>query len=433
MRWDERVFGNQAGGVFRAMLTLAAGGAAAKVIGLASIPLITRLYSPGQMGILSTFTAIVAILAPFATLRYVTAIPMPRRDGTAINLLVLNLLILSGVTLLIALIAWSVGPAMLSMASLGSLEPYLWLIVLGVGVTAFYEVLTLWGTRKKTFKTLALSQTNQAITGGLVKIGLGLAGFKPIGLLVGQIAQQGGGALPLLRRCIIEVRLHRNAVALRRMRALAAHYQDMPRYRLPSHVLLMLSMQGPGLFSAQLFGMETAGQLGLALTALALPLSLVGTTMANAYFAEISAIGRKNPASVLAITRSVTKRLIVLSLPAALMLMAFGPWIFSIVFGERWEMAGQFARILSIYLVFQFISSPLGNALTLFRRQDLFLKMNLGRFAMIVVIFLAARLLGWDSRFTLLVYSASLSIHYLISNRIIFSVIKQHAREQSQP
>ena len=432
MRWTERLLGRETGGVFGAMLTLAAGGAAAKLIGLVSIPIITRLYSPAEMGLLSAFTAIVAILSPFATLRYVNAIPIPRRDATAVNLLSLNFMLLISTTLLLSAIVWVAGPKLLAMASLGSLTPYVWLIVAGVFVTAFYELITMWGTRKKAFGTLALSQTNQAITGSLVKIGLAMAGMKPVGLLIGQIAQQGGGAIPLLRLCISNVRQHQKRIKLRTAHTLAAHYHDMPLYRLPSHLLLMLAMQGPGLFSAQLFGLETAGQLGLALTALALPLSLVGTTMANAYFAEISAIGRRNPARVLEITRSVTLRLVLLSTPAALILMVAGPWLFSTAFGSRWQLAGEFARILSIYLVFQFVSSPLGNSLTLFRRQDLFLKMNIWRFAMIAAIFLTARFLHWDSKTTLLVYSMLLSVHYFISNRLIFRVIKQQIKEQSQ-
>jgi len=426
VNWRDRIIGQGSGGVFRGMLTLAAGGVAAKVIGLASIPVLTRIYTPEQMGILSTFTAIVALLAPFGTLRYVAGLPVPRKDATAINLLFLSLVVLVSFTLLLSAGAWGFGALLLSKAELTSLISYLPLIVLGVFLSGFYEMLTLWATRKKEFRTLALSQANQAISGNLLKIALGFLGFKTAGLIIGQVAQIGGGVLPLFRILIPQLMQFKDRIRLARMRKMAKLFRDMPQYRLPSQFLLMASMQGPALLSAHIYGMETAGQLGLALTALALPINLLGTTTGNAYFSEISNIGRSNPKKILAISKDVTKRLFFLSMIPALLLMIVGPWIFTVAFGERWTQAGEFARILSIYLAFQFISSPLGNALTLFRRQDILLKMNFVRFIIILLIFSSAKIFEWNSEVALLIYSISLSIHYFASNRMIFRIIRQN-------
>ena len=52
------LFGGPAGGVFRSMTTLAVGGIAARVIGILSFPVITRLYSPHDFGIAALMLAL---------------------------------------------------------------------------------------------------------------------------------------------------------------------------------------------------------------------------------------------------------------------------------------------------------------------------------------------------------------------------------------
>lgn len=415
--------------LFKAVVTLVAGNSAAKVIGLAAIPIITRLYTPEQMGVLNTYISVVAILAPLGTLRYVTALPVPRTAGVAANLFALNIVILFISTFFLSITAWMAGHAILDLFSFSALGPFLFFIVAGFFFSGLYETLSLWGTRSKAYGTLAKSLALQAFVGNVVKIALGVIGFKSIGLVYGQLAQQAGGILPLVRMCYVGIGEIKGSVRLSRIAKVAYIFSDMPRYRFPSHVLLMGAMQGPLLFTAYVYGMGNAGQLGLALTALALPVSILGGAAGNAYFAEISALGRGQSVQILQMTRSLTKRLFLVSLAPAMTLMFGGPWIFLVVFGSDWVLAGEYARVLSVYLVFQFISAPLGNALTLYRRQDLFFKMNLIRFLMVVVVFSLSKVVGLDSVVTILIYSLCMSAHYFFSNRLIMRVIKSYAVE----
>lgn len=105
-RISARLFGGTSGGVFRGMMTLALGSSIGRVIGIASIPVLTRLYSPADFGVLAVFTALVAILAPLVTLRYALALPLPRHDGVAMNLLVLSTGLMLGLS---AISQWRIG------------------------------------------------------------------------------------------------------------------------------------------------------------------------------------------------------------------------------------------------------------------------------------------------------------------------------------
>ena len=77
------------GSVFRGMFTLALGSGAARLISIAVIPVLSRIYAPEDYGVLSVFIALTAILAPLLSLRYVTALPLPRHPGLAMSLFAL--------------------------------------------------------------------------------------------------------------------------------------------------------------------------------------------------------------------------------------------------------------------------------------------------------------------------------------------------------
>ena len=83
----QRLSGGSSGSVFKGMATLALGSGMAKIIGLLSIQVLTRIYSPEDFGLLSVFTAMLLILTPLMTLRYELAVPLPSRDGAAMTLM----------------------------------------------------------------------------------------------------------------------------------------------------------------------------------------------------------------------------------------------------------------------------------------------------------------------------------------------------------
>src|SRR5690554_1776955 len=117
-RISARLFSGASGGVFRGMLTLALGSGIGRLIGIALIPVLTRIYTPDDFGVLAVYTALVAILAPLVTLRYVLALPLPRHDGMALNLLALSTLLMLALTTVVGLALLFGGAPLLSVFSM---------------------------------------------------------------------------------------------------------------------------------------------------------------------------------------------------------------------------------------------------------------------------------------------------------------------------
>lgn len=412
--------------IIKNMALLATGSGAARIIGFASMPVITRIYSPSHMGVLSIFVAILSVIIPISTLRYSVAIPLPKRQSTAIYLMLICFCLLLISTTLLAAILLCSGSWLLGLTSMEALLPYKYLILIAYFGAGLYEILNAWATRRHAFITIAKTRVWQASAGSATKVVLGLCGLKPAGLLIGHVLSQAGGIISLSKSFFSIVRKKLPFISLKRGLLICKKYKDFPMFRLPSQFLLAFSAQAPLLFTAHLFTTETAGQLGLALTVLALPITLFGQTTGQAYYAEIAKIGSKNPHKILEITKSITKKLFFLSLIPCFVLTFFGSFLFEIIFGARWREAGVYSGILAVYLLSQFLFTPIGNALTVFNRQRLLLGLHLARAIIVILIFLFSYFMSASEIFTITTYSLSLTVVYALNCITVFKVIKSN-------
>lgn len=411
--------------IFSNMGKLATGVGLAKIIAFLTMPLITRIYTPEDFGILSVFAAAITLAIPFVSLRYPITIPLPKSDGLAFNIVALCTILIvvtSGFATILLLV---LGDEIFILLNMNELSSYWWLLTIGIIVAAFYEMLSYWGTRAKAFSVVARTKVVQAISASFIKIVLGLVGWRPAGLLFGEVAKQGGGITSLLKYFYRSFKGNIHQVSLQRILFLGKYYADLPKFRLPSQVLLKLSAEAPILYFAYQFGQETTGQLGLALSVVALPMALLGNSTGQAYFAEIAKIGKNNRKEILKITKQVTKKLFVLSLLPCLILIVFAPSLFTIFFGNEWSIAGIFTSILAFYLLLQFISTPLVNTFTVLNRQEKFLEINTIRFTLTASSFIISFYLNLTAYYTLLIYTIFLSIHYLITVFQVYNIIRK--------
>ncbi|MGI6407481.1 MAG: lipopolysaccharide biosynthesis protein [Thiopseudomonas sp.] len=382
-----RQFQGEAGGVFRGMITLAMGAGLARIVGLASIPVLTRLYSPEDYGVLAIYTSIVAVLVPILTLRYVTAIPLPKTDAMAFNLFMLCAKLILVGTLLISLVLGFFGETVLGWFSMQEFAHLWWLIAIGVMGTATYELFSLWATRKKDYKVIAKTQFTQSLTGNAVKIGLGLLSLKPLGLVIGQLVAQSGGVGGLFKNAYKDFKKLYPSLSTKKQKIVAKYYQEFPWFRLPSQFLMVLSTQAPILMMSSLYDKGSTGQLSLAMMALAMPIGLIGGAMSKAYYAEVAALGKNNISRIKEVTFSIQKKLFAIGLPITVIVMLLAKPIFSLVFGESWIVAGGFAAALAPFILLQFTSSPLVQALNVVGSQLSFLIINVIRTIGFIIIF----------------------------------------------
>ena len=83
------------------VVTLVTGTAMAQAIPLALSPILTRLYTPDDFGVLAIYMSLAAVLTVFVSLKYDLAIIIPEKDSDAANTTVLAIVIATLISILL--------------------------------------------------------------------------------------------------------------------------------------------------------------------------------------------------------------------------------------------------------------------------------------------------------------------------------------------
>lgn len=346
-----------AGGFVRGVLALATGTSIAQALLIAVSPILTRLYSPEDMGVFALFAALSGFLALVGTGRYELAVMLPQDDADADALVIVSLAVSASFSLLLLLpiVAWR--DAIASVLGNDAVSPWLLLLPLSVFVTGAYNALNYWLNRHKRFGRMSVNRVLQSGVGAGGQVVMGAASMGAAGLILGQLLGWGLTCALIAFSFARNVRI-RSLPRIRRLsRALAVRYANHPTHLLPAHGIGAAAQQVPILAISALFGAAAAGFYALAERIVYLPSALIANAIGDVY---------RQRASVQYREQGSFKRLFLMTLfgsaalaiiPVALV-FALAPDLFALVFGESWRVAGDYARILLIASFFQFVFTP---------------------------------------------------------------------------
>jgi len=337
---------------------MAVSGAAmiAQVITIVVAPITSRQYGPEAYGVVGVFLSLTGILASLAGLTYPHAIALPKRDDDALALLGLVVRIALVVAAALAVLFAVFHGWVADLVGLPDSQGMLAAVAVVVLFSGLSAGLSQWLVRKKAFKRLgALSVTLAAAVNGsrvaagavvpsataLVAVAVGGSALGSLLLWVGargslrgaataRVADPAGAPTPAQRR-----------------REVARRYRDFPLYREPQQLLNTASSNLPLLLLAAWFGSTVAGWWGLCVNVLALPALLVGDAVGRVYLPHAAEKAREGEPVRPLLLRS-TFTLLVLGGVAFGVIIAFGPWLFSFIFGAEWATAGEYARWLAL-------------------------------------------------------------------------------------
>jgi O-antigen/teichoic acid export membrane protein len=348
---------------FLSDIALLVGGATfSQAVSVLASPLLTRLFTPRDYGVLAVFSSALAILAIVAVGRYEVTIPLPRQDSDASSLVGLCLFVTLLVTLITALLTLTLGPAFAHWSHTPELISYLWLLPVAVLGTGLYQIFNYWALRKKNFGAINRTRIAQVIGQLGIQIPGGLLHFGVPCLLAGTLASQVLGTGGLLKRSGLRFQ-HLKPGEWRR---LAKEYRAFPLINSWDALINVIGLRIPHVIFAALASVELAGYYSLTLRVLGLPASLLGQAVAQVFYPTVAEM--TVPAARSLIERTATALLLV-SFPLFTIVALHGPFLFGWVFGNSWKTSGQFAQYLSPFLMVSFLSSPL-STYTLVRRKQ---------------------------------------------------------------
>lgn len=372
----DRVRALSLGPRLRSIGVLVSGTAVAHAITALAMPISTRLYSPTDFAAASVFSSLVGILLVASCLRFELAIPLPDEDEEAVNLLALSAAAVVATSALAAGVLLALPSAALGALGQPDLIPHLWLLPLALLVGGLYLALQMWFVRRKGFGPIARSRVLQSGAAAGGQTGLGMAGFAPLGLLVGQMLNYGAGAVTLGAGLLIRERGLLSQVSLRGMAHAARAYQKFPRYSIWEALANSTAIHLPILLIAALAAGPEAGYLALAIFLLQAPMALLGTAVGQVYLSgapEAQREGRLAPFTV-----DTLSGLIRVGSAPLVFLAIVSPSVFGLVFGEEWTRAGVLVTWMAPWFLLQFVASPISAALHVTGQQSLGMALQIG-------------------------------------------------------
>lgn len=401
--------------IFKSIALITGGTGIAQLINLLLQPVITRIYSPEEYGVLTLYIAVLGSVTIITSLKYELAIPIADNDKKAFNILIISFIILCLLVALITVILVFLPGYIYNKLNMGTLYKYRLLIPLGIFLIGLYNIIVQWAFRKKDYLSISKTKVNQSIYSNTTKIAIGLLGFGPIGLILGHIIGASAGIATLSRSLFAKQRQLFKNIHKNKLKWGFKRYKRFPIYLAPSQFLNSAGLQLPILFLTSIHGAKVVGFYGIATAVVNLPMGLVGNSVGDVFYGEAASIGKDNPRRIKNLSSNLIKRLFFIGLIPTIILLLFAPVLFSLVFGEKWYEAGLYARIISVLVLFRLVFTPVSRVFTIYEEQKKALFLDSLRVILVILSFTISIILSLNPFWTISLYSLSMSFIYVIT------------------
>lgn len=380
----------------------------AQAIPIAISPILTRIYTPEDFGLFALFLAITTIFGSIANGRYELAIMLPKKDEDAINIFALGFIITCCLSFVLFLLVILFNDYFTTLLGNEEIRLWLYLVPLSVFLTGIYNILTYFNNRKKKYKDLAKATVIKSIALAITQLLVGLIKEGVLGLVSGYIISQFFANVRLLKNIISNNSLI-SKISIVNIKTVGKRYIKFPKYLILAHGMNTISNQLPILLIGVLFNSTSAGFLTLTQRVLGIPINLIANSIGDVFREEASKCYIKNK-ECKKIYVSTLKKLIIISIIPFGLIVYFSPYLFSIIFGEEWGIAGEYLQILSPMYFIRFITTPLSSMGIIAEKQKIDLIWQSILFLLLVTLFL----IDFDSEKNLiLMISLIYSIMYL--------------------
>ncbi len=355
----------------RHVLTLMSGTGLAQVIAVLASPVITRLFTPEDFGILASYTALVGIFSALICGRYEFAIVLPKKDEGAANIVYLCLGIILCASLII-LAGVLFGRQWISLyLKTPALSLWLWLLPVSLLLVGLNQTFSYWNLRQKGFKDMAFSRISNASSNAITSVGLGFfTNLGASGLLAGDIFGRLASCLVLIAGALkgrttyfVE---HFNRTKIIQM---AGEYKKFPVYGILPSLLDNVTLAMPVLFFTKFFDSAITGYYSLGMRIIQLPVSLIGVSISQVFHQKIAS-AQATTGEISYYVEQIFQKLVLVAIPF-LVVMLSAPFWFEIVFGPQWTVAGKYVMILAPGVALRFAVSPISVAFGVRNRQEL--------------------------------------------------------------
>lgn len=408
---------------------LMAGTAISNLLIIMTTPILTRLYSPEDFGSLSIFLSILYTLTIIVSLRYETAIPLPKEEEDAFHLLVLSIgfaVIMSSLTFGTVILL-----RLTDLLHIPGIEGHIWLLSLSLLGIGLFQVLNCWAIRTEEFDSV--SKAKVMMNSGQVgsQMLLGLLSPTVFSLLVGEVAGRFSGVLAYVKT-LKRNRLRSYPISIVKMKQVMKRYKSFPLVSSWSALLNNAGSQLPVFFLVAVFDTKTAGFFFLAQKILTVPEGLLGFSASQVYMSQAAQQARLSYREFRTFFWDIVKKMIIMGSVTIGAIALIAPPLIQIVFGDVWIETGAFIQVLSIMYVMRIIVHPLVANFYVFEALKTQIVAEAIRFIMIVLSLILALQFTESPVIAILWISIGTSVGYVAIGFFTWFIMKKNYMNEAR-
>lgn len=349
----------------RHVMVLLTGTAISQIVVMAVSVITARLFTPAAFGQFAIYASLTAIATTIASMRLDMTIMLPEDDDEArriARVATWSNLIVAGLFTVAALALRDVV-----IAQYGDRELASWLVM--GGFTVFFvaqaTMMQFWFNRKTDYRTISVNRVQQAIGAAGGQLTFGLIGVRSLpGLVFGTMIGQAFAFVNLRVRARSLFRPIPEGTATGM--DLVKRYKKMPLLNMPTALVDSVRINGITLLIGTV-ALGAVGQFNLAWRILQVPIGLINSAISQVFFQKLA---RVRPGEMFPLVRVTILRSLVIAIVPFGLIYLVSPWLFILVFGQQWDMAGDFARALTPWLAMQLVTSPISTVFVVTDNQQ---------------------------------------------------------------
>nr|WP_315362835.1 oligosaccharide flippase family protein [Cytobacillus firmus] len=389
----------------KSITVLTSGSIIAQIITLIASPVMTRLYTPDEIGMYTLIITVISMFSGVICGRYDMAIVSEKSEENVFALIKLSFLISLCSSIFVSL-GFSLYYEKFNTGNQSYMFLFVFVLLLTAGIGL---ILNAFNNRNKEYNLMTTVLVFRTFMQNITMIVFGLIKVGSIGLILSQLIGQVFG-LRKQGRAINKYLGEIKSISKNKLLLVAKLHFKQPIYSVPAIFANSFSYSSINFFVGHLFGLTNLAYYFMSYRILGMPLTVISNNVSRVFFQEASRefdMSYQYKKTFLKTSIFLT----IIAIPMVICMYFLAPPLFEWFFGEGWGEAGVFVKILAPMFGIRFIVSPLTTGMIISGKQSF-------EFA-IQILFLIFSIFGY-----IVVLIAKLTIYqYLTFISIAFSLV----------
>ncbi|NVF13659.1 lipopolysaccharide biosynthesis protein [Vreelandella maris] len=409
----------------RSIAVLMSGTAVAQAMTAVSMPIVTRLYTPEMIGVISVYLSFFNFWLTLLTWRYESALLIAEDEQESHHIFRLGAIL----ALITALLAIPVLSGLQYTGTLGFevLPPWaplvLFMSLLGYGWFMLYRC---WLLRLQEVRIITMSTIARAGANAGARIALGGLSFGMYGLFIAEVLGSWSALGAVRKKTKKLLKTPIPIWSLGSLKQAAIRYKKFAQYEMPSAVVNQMAIALPVPIVGMLYGASAAGWFGLARLLYAIPNGQIGKTAGDVFQMELGSLVREGDykkGEKLFYKFSI--RLTCVGLVPLLLAIFLAPRFVPYIFGKDWSGMGDIVAHMAPWMFMSLVVGSMSRALSVLQKQQWKLLYDASALSVVLVAFFLARENKLDLINFVDVLSSGMVLAYIVYFLVISLTIKK--------